>query len=100
MKRFLPWMRGSGYSVKLGSVNVIYIGANARNSQHGIGVFLKHEISHLLIHQNTSSGGNNLEILKGDRQNYYSIRINRQWRICFCWRDSTVSRWFRVGFGS
>ena len=64
MKRFLPWMRGSGYSVKLGSVNVIYIGANARNSQHGIGVFLKHEISHLLIHQNTSSGGNNLEILK------------------------------------
>ena len=64
MKRFLPWMRGSGYSVKLGSVNVIYIGANARNSQHGIGVFLKHEISHLLIHQNAPSGGNNLEILK------------------------------------
>jgi len=64
MKRFLPWMRGSGYSVKLGSLNVIYIGANARNSQHGIGVFLKHEISHLLIHQNTPSGGNNMEILK------------------------------------
>ena len=64
MKRYLPWMSGSGYSVKLGFVNVIYIGANARNSQHGIGVFLKHEISHLLIHQNTSSSGNNLEILK------------------------------------
>jgi len=64
MKRFLPWMRGSGYSVKLGSVNVIYIGANARNSQHGIAVFLKHEISHLLIHQNARSGSNNMEILK------------------------------------
>ena len=64
MKRYLPWMRGSGYSVKLGSVNVIYIGANARNSQYGTGVFLKHEISHLLIHQNTSSSENNLEILK------------------------------------
>ena len=64
MKRYLPWMKGSGYSVKLGFLNVIYIGANARNSQYGIGVFLKHEISHLLIHQNTSSSGNNLEILK------------------------------------
>jgi hypothetical protein len=64
MKRFLPWLRGSGYSVKLGSVNLIYIGANARNSQYGIGVFLKHEISHLLIHQNTPSRGDNMEIQK------------------------------------
>ncbi len=64
MKRFLPWMRGSGYSVKLGFINVIYIGANARKSQYGMGVFLKHEISHLLIHQNTSSSSNNLEIQK------------------------------------
>jgi len=36
MKRYLPWLRGSGYSVKLGSVNVIYLGTNARNSQYGI----------------------------------------------------------------
>ncbi|MFC2115480.1 peptidase MA family metallohydrolase [Bacteroidota bacterium] len=64
MKRYLPWMKGSGYSVKLGFINVIYIGANARNSQYGMDVFLKHEISHLLIHQNTSSSGNNFEILK------------------------------------
>ena len=63
MKRYLPWMKDSGYSVKLGSINVIYIGANARNSQYGIGVFLKHEISHLLIHQNTLSRVNNMEIL-------------------------------------
>lgn len=63
MKRYLPWMSGSGYSVKLGSMNVIYIGANARNSPFGIGVFLKHEISHLLIHQNTSSHDKNMEIV-------------------------------------
>lgn len=28
---------------------------------------------------------NNLEVLKGDRGGYYSIRINRQWRVCFGW---------------
>ena len=26
---------------------------------------------------------NRLEILSGDRKGQYSIRINRQWRICF-----------------
>jgi proteic killer suppression protein len=29
--------------------------------------------------------GNRLEKLKGDRADSYSIRINRQWRICFRW---------------
>ena len=29
--------------------------------------------------------GNRLEKLKGDRAGQYSIRINRQWRICFRW---------------
>lgn len=28
---------------------------------------------------------NRLEALSGDRQGQYSIRINRQWRICFRW---------------
>lgn len=32
--------------------------------------------------------GNRLEALKGDRAGQYSIRINRQWRICFEWPDS------------
>ncbi|MBI5846555.1 MAG: type II toxin-antitoxin system RelE/ParE family toxin [Nitrospirae bacterium] len=31
--------------------------------------------------------GNLLEALKGDRKGQYSIRINDQWRICFCWKD-------------
>jgi proteic killer suppression protein len=28
---------------------------------------------------------NRLEVLTGDRKGQYSIRINRQWRICFEW---------------
>jgi toxin HigB-1 len=30
--------------------------------------------------------GNRLETLKGERAGQHSIRINDQWRICFCWR--------------
>jgi proteic killer suppression protein len=29
--------------------------------------------------------GNRLERLRGDRAGHYSIRVNRQWRICFRW---------------
>ena len=28
---------------------------------------------------------NRLEALKGNRLGFYSIRINKQWRICFEW---------------
>jgi len=34
--------------------------------------------------------GNRLELLHGDRQGQYSIRINDQWRICFVWRDGNA----------
>jgi toxin HigB-1 len=30
---------------------------------------------------------NHLELLKGDREGQYSIRINMQWRICFTWKS-------------
>jgi proteic killer suppression protein len=30
---------------------------------------------------------NYLEKLKGKRKDQYSIRINKQWRICFDWKD-------------
>lgn len=30
---------------------------------------------------------NRLESLAGDRKGQHSIRINKQWRICFCWRS-------------
>jgi proteic killer suppression protein len=29
---------------------------------------------------------NRLEALSGDRDSEYSIRINKQWRVCFEWR--------------
>lgn len=30
---------------------------------------------------------NRFEALRGDRKGQFSIRINRQWRICFEWPD-------------
>jgi proteic killer suppression protein len=30
---------------------------------------------------------NQLESLRGDRQGQYSIRINKQWRVCFKWKE-------------
>ena len=32
--------------------------------------------------------GNRLEPLKGARRGQHSIRINDQFRLCFCWTDS------------
>lgn len=34
-----------------------------------------------------SPPGNRLEALKGNRRGQHSIRINRQWRVCFRWGD-------------
>ena len=34
--------------------------------------------------------GNRLEALKGERRGQYSIRINRQWRICFRWQEGAA----------
>ena len=31
--------------------------------------------------------GNRLEALKGDRAGQDSIRVNDQWRVCFCWTE-------------
>ena len=31
--------------------------------------------------------GNRLEKLTGEREGQWSIRVNRQWRVCFEWRD-------------
>ena len=37
-----------------------------------------------------SPPGNRLETLKGNRAGQYSIRINDQWRVCFCWKNGDV----------
>jgi len=36
--------------------------------------------------------GNQLEMLRGKRKGTYSIRINRQWRICFRWTKAGPSK--------
>ncbi|NCC51454.1 MAG: type II toxin-antitoxin system RelE/ParE family toxin [Spartobacteria bacterium] len=33
---------------------------------------------------------NQLEALSGKRKGQHSIRINRQWRICFNWKDGNA----------
>ena len=35
-----------------------------------------------------SPPGNRLEKMSGDRAGQHSIRINKQWRICFRWTDA------------
>lgn len=38
-----------------------------------------------------SPPGNHLEMLRGDRQGFYSIRVNEQWRIIFRWSENSAS---------
>ena len=35
--------------------------------------------------------GNHLEALSGDREGQHSIRVNRQWRICFRWNNGNCT---------
>ncbi len=32
--------------------------------------------------------GNNLEKLKGNLENFWSVRANKQWRVIFMWQDN------------
>ena len=34
--------------------------------------------------------GNQLEELKDDRKGQHSIRINKQWRVCFNWHNGNA----------
>lgn len=36
--------------------------------------------------------GNRLEKLVGDREGSYSIRVNQQWRICFCYTEGKADK--------
>ena len=37
-----------------------------------------------------SPPGNRLEALRGDWDNYHSIRVNRQWRVVFRWEEGNA----------
>ena len=34
--------------------------------------------------------GNRLEQLQGSRSGQWSIRVNDQWRVCFCWSEANA----------
>jgi proteic killer suppression protein len=36
--------------------------------------------------------GNFLEALKGNRKGQYGVRINDQWRICFCFESGSATQ--------
>jgi proteic killer suppression protein len=38
-----------------------------------------------------SPPGNRLEPLRGELKGLYSIRINSQWRIIFCWTENSAT---------
>jgi len=39
---------------------------------------------------------NQLDSVKGDCQGQHSTRVNKQWRVCFKWKDGDA---FGVGIG-
>jgi proteic killer suppression protein len=34
--------------------------------------------------------GNRLEALRGDLAGWFSVRVNDQWRLIFCWEDGAA----------
>ena len=44
-----------------------------------------------LIEDLRTPPGNRLEKLSGNRKGQYSIRVNDQWRICFCWKSGQAT---------
>ncbi len=42
------------------------------------------------LHDLKRPPSNHLEALTGDRKGHHSIRINRQWRICFLWDNGNA----------
>ncbi|WP_439546350.1 type II toxin-antitoxin system RelE/ParE family toxin [Sandarakinorhabdus sp.] len=40
-----------------------------------------------LLHDLAIPPGNQLEALQRDRKGQHSVRISKQWRVCFAWRD-------------
>lgn len=43
-----------------------------------------------IINDLRSPPANHLEKLSGSRKGQYSIRINKQWRICFDWKSNNA----------
>ncbi|MFC1725167.1 hypothetical protein ACFL4T_06045 [candidate division KSB1 bacterium] len=54
MKRFVPYLEMSDGAVNLGILRLIFLGPVTRTASFGLEAFLKHELSHALLVQNTS----------------------------------------------
>lgn len=42
------------------------------------------------LHDLREPPGNRLEALRGDREGYHGIRIDRQWRLVFRWEENAA----------
>lgn len=71
----------NGIIVKKPSVEIQQIGRRKLRMLHNSLILIDLRIS----------PSNRLEKLTGNLKDFYSIRINNQWRIIFCWEDGNAS---------
>lgn len=73
----------------------IWEGERVRGFSTDLQEMARRKLRMLSNSQNTSDllvpPSNRLEKLKGNLKDYYSIRINGQWRIIFKWNDGNAS---------
>lgn len=78
-------------SFKCKHTAAVFVGVNSRRFSVAIQKAAQRKLLLLseaeVVEDLRSPPSNHLEILKGDRFGYYSIRINNQWRLCFRWQD-------------
>ncbi len=76
------------------STKEIWDGSFVRTLPHDIQRTAKRKLVHIhaanVIEDLRIPPGNRLEKLSGDRIGQWSIRINKQWRICFKWEDGNA----------
>lgn len=81
-------------SFKCKETERIWLGTVSRRLPQGIQQIARRKLRMLnnakLINDLRIPPNNRLEALKGDRKGQYSIRINKQSRICFVWMDGTA----------
>ncbi len=72
----------------------IWNGFFVRKLPHDIQRIAKRKLVHIhaaeVIEDLRIPPGNRLEKLYGDRKDFWSVRINDQWRICFKWDNGNA----------
>ena len=81
-------------SFKCKETEKIFQGQFSNKLPHGIQGIAERKL--IMIHRAANLNdlrvppANRLEALSGSREGQHSIRINKQWRICFEWREAGV----------